>query len=833
MSDISAFTAPEMKGNSFASIEDEANLLTADTAARLLASYPCCFLYGKGETHQDKHGKTIVSGGKDPIGGGWQVKPQRHWKGRGVGVICGPVPGHDAPPVHGLDFDIIYNKPAKAMMEWMRSFIAGKEGFALSRIGKAPKALIPFIIEDSEPLEKAAFTTEGFYPAGSTTMSDAEKCQLEVLGKGNQFVAYHSHPDTGQPYRWDMFGAGLVDQLYDAEPSDLLKLTRDDLAEIKAAFERIMGECGLESRSAIKARLAADKRQGVTPTNKPTHNASGEIISYTGHTVDELLDYIPNGGDVDYDEWLSILAAVHEATNGNSEHTARRWSASNGGKHDDDKFYKTWQSLGSYNGPRRDIATLVYLAKQNGLPSKKKAPPAPVDPATIFQSDPKEDEGARPGEFDVPDSCKESFVVQLGAEIARVTEMPESTVIMTTMAALSGILSTTYTTGYPDGTRLPIGLNVVAEQPPGAAKSRALNKVIKPWLKAIKRYNGKQAEKAKAESDETGEEVKPFYIPYPISNATPEAVEQTMTEAGTGHFFLQSAEQGLVKILFGEGQKDRPKNFDLALKGFNGEFHAGVRVTRKKIEREVYGAVVCFAQAGSIKTILNNSDGDGLAERFLHIAEPHRLGQRTHNAGNLNEWMEQEYIALLDQLLMDFDQLQEKGDLDGLRYLGFSSEAMEVIRQFKIKLEPKMQLHADNGENSMTAFLAKADIQARKIAAVMYLSDCLSKCKPFLATIPDHYLNAAIELTEAALDHVEQVLTSLERMGPDAAKAAIYRQFDRKDGRTARELKQNLKKVKPFKDHATPNGYIERIIKGMVNRGELIFDPTDKKLRLG
>ena len=459
--------------------------------------------------------------------------------------------------------------------------------------------------------------------------------------------------------------------------------------------------------------------------------------------------------------------------------------------------------------------------------------PAPVDPATIFQSDPKEDEGARPGEFAVPDSCKESFVVQFGAEIARVTEMPESTVIMTTMAALSGILSTTYTTGYPDGTRLPIGFNVVAEQPPGAAKSRALNKVIKPWLKAIKRYNGKQAEKAKAESDETGEEVKPFYIPYPISNATPEAVEQTMTEAGTGHFFLQSAEQGLVKILFGEGQKDRPKNFDLALKGFNGEFHAGVRVTRKKIEREVYGAVVCFAQAGSIKTILNNSDGDGLAERFLHIAEPHRLGQRTHNAGNLNEWMEQEYTALLDQLLMDFDQLQEKGDLDGLRYLGFSSEAMEVIRQFKIKLEPKMQLHADNGENSMTAFLAKADIQARKIAAVMYLSDCLSKCKPFMATIPDHYLNAAIELTEAALGHVEQVLTSLERMGPDAAKAAIYRQFDRKDGRTARELKQNLKKVKPFKDHATPNGYIERIIKGMVNRGELIFDPTDKKLRLG
>lgn len=805
-----------------------ADQLDTKRATRLMGAYPCCFLYNKGEIRSD--GKP--SPGKDPKGAGWQKKPRkaREWDGEGVGVICGPVAGYEK-AVHALDFDIVREPLAEKMHRWIVEFIDRRnpEGFALKRIGKPPKFLVPFVLDESEPLKKTEFTTDSYYPPGLETLDEAERCQLETLGAGNQFVAYHTHPDTGAPYHWDMMGAGFLDQLHDTTPADLLTLTRADLKEIRQAFERIMDEGSMVSKKAAKAR----QREESNYAGASDHNASGEPISKTGHTVHELLQFIPN--DCDYDEWFRLLAAIDEAyraVGSNGEHEARRWSVANG-KHDDAEFNKTWNSLGKYNGTPANIGTLVYLAQQNGLPSKKKTPPTPVDPATIFQSDPKEDEGARPGEFAVPDSCKESFVVQFGAEIARVTEMPESTVIMTTMAALSGILSTTYTTGYPDGTRLPIGLNVVAEQPPGAAKSRALNKVIKPWLKAIKRYNGKQAEKAKAESDETGEEVKPFYIPYPISNATPEAVEQTMTEAGTGHFFLQSAEQGLVKILFGEGQKDRPKNFDLALKGFNGEFHAGVRVTRKKIEREVYGAVVCFAQAGSIKTILNNSDGDGLAERFLHIAEPHRLGQRTHNAGNLNEWMEQEYTALLDQLLMDFDQLQEKGDLDGLRYLGFSSEAMEVIRQFKIKLEPKMQLHADNGENSMTAFLAKADIQARKIAAVMYLSDCLSKCKPFLTTIPDHYLNASIELTEAALGHVEQVLTSLERMGPDAAKAAIYRQFDRKDGRTARELKQNLKKVKPFKDHATPNGYIERIIKGMVNRGELIFDPTDEKLRLG
>lgn len=809
-------------------VEQDPNQLTADTAAKLLKAFPCCFLYNKGEQRADG----TLAPGKDPKGKGWPDNPQRRWNGRGVGVICGPVPEHEAPPVYGLDFDIVYSKPAKAMLEWLEGFIAGKQGFALSRVGKAPKTLIPFTIDDSEPLRK--INSEKFYPVGSAEMDDAEKCQLEILGAGNQFVAYHAHPDTGEPYRWDMFGTGFIDQLYDTEPGELLKLTRDDLAEIQAAFEHLMVEHGLESSRSIKARLADEKKQGATPTNKPTHNASGEVVSYTGHTISELLDYIPNGGDVDYDEWLAVLAAINEATSGSGEHEARRWSASNGSKHDEDKFNKTWASLGEYTGPRRDLATLVYLAKKNGLPTRKKADPASINPETIFSDDKDNEEPARPGDFIIPQSCKGSFVVQLGAEIARVTEMPESTVVMTTMAALSGILSTTYTTGYPDGARLPIGMNVVAEQPPGAAKSRALNKIIKPWLKSVKQYNAKETERVEAANEENeGEQEKPFYITYPISNATPEAVEQVMTKANTGHFFLQSAEQGLVKILFGDGQKDRPKNFDLALKGFNGEFHAGCRVTRDKIEREVYGAVVCFAQAGSIKTILNNSDGDGLAERFIHIAEPHRLGQRTHDTGPMSEWMEHEYQALISQVLMDFQGIDEKGDLDSLKYLGFSSKANGIIQKYKIRLEPKMQLHADNGENSMTAFLAKADIQARKMAAVMYLSDCLSAGKPRLATIPDDYLNAAIELTDAALGHIEQVLTSLERMGPDAAKAAIYRQFDRKDGRTARELKQNLKKVKPFKDHATPYAYIERIIKGMVNRGDLIYDPADKKLRLG
>lgn len=443
-------------------------------------------------------------------------------------------------------------------------------------------------------------------------------------------------------------------------------------------------------------------------------------------------------------------------------------------------------------------------------------------------------EPERPGAFPIPESCKGSFAVRMGLDMARVTEMPEATSVMTALGAFSGIVSMAFTTGYNDGQRLPLGLYVVGEQPPATAKSRLLNSFVTPWLLALRRYNAEAIDLAELASED-GEKVKPKTLVYPFSNATPEAMEQAMTEAGTGHFWLQSAEQGAIRMLFGDGVKDRPKNFDLALKGFNGEFHASARVTRKQLEREVYGSITVLAQAGSIRTILANSDGDGLAERFLCVAEPHNLGSRKHEnpdpCGQLKEGFARAIQGTVEH--MKAIPEGERGELDGLKYIGFSSDAHRVLRDHKRRIEPRLAHHADNGDMTMTAMLGKSDIQAMKLAAVMYLSDCLAAAQPYLMQVPDSYLAAALELVEANLAHIEQVLVSMDKMGPEAAREAIRRQFDRKDKRTVRDILQNVKKVKPFKDNAKPSQYARRIIDGMINRGDLIHDPIAKTLSLG
>nr|WP_299380152.1 DUF3987 domain-containing protein [uncultured Halomonas sp.] len=467
--------------------------------------------------------------------------------------------------------------------------------------------------------------------------------------------------------------------------------------------------------------------------------------------------------------------------------------------------------------------------------SRNRSNVVPIKPEQTAQaSGNNDDEPKRPGTFAIPQSCRDTFIVRMGLDMARVTEMPEATAVMTALGAFSGIASTAFTTGYRDGERLPIGLNIVGEQPPATAKSRLLNSFVTPWLKALRKYNAKAIEAAQ-EAAEDGAKAKPRTLAYPQSNATPEAIEQGMTEADTGHFWLQSAEQGAIKMLFGDGVKDRPKNFDLALKGFNGEFHASARVTRNKLQREVYGAITVLAQSGSIRTVLANSDGDGLAERFLYVAEPHNLGRRKHEYPAPSSILRERFSTAVDSVMTALGAIPEgeRGELDGLKYVGFSSAAHDSIVAHKRRIEPRLEYHANNGDMTMASMLGKADIQAMKIAAVMYLSDCLSTGKPYMATVPDSYLSAAFELVEANLAHVEEILTSMEKMGPEAAREVIRRQFDSKSTRTVREIVQNVKKVRPFKDNAQPSKYARSIVEGMINRGDLLLNSKTKELKLG
>lgn len=445
----------------------------------------------------------------------------------------------------------------------------------------------------------------------------------------------------------------------------------------------------------------------------------------------------------------------------------------------------------------------------------------PVDPNEL------EDTPVRAQHIKIPESINESFLVGFARDLAEVIEMPVGTVLLTVAGVVSNILANAYKTGYADGSSLNIGLYVALEQPPSTSKSRLLQTCLKPWQRLIKKNNDSAGPKESTSSEEVS------LLLQPISNATPEAVENQMFEHHTHNFFMASAEQGLTNMLFAK-HDNRPKNFDLALKGFAGEFHSSTRVTRKGISGEVWGGICVIAQTGTIRTILNGSDGDGLAERFLYAAEPHNLGKRKHANLTPCKDMQARYAQMVTKLLETYQgkiSKPLKGHFEHLRTLSICPIGSELLLEYKRASEPKCAEHMQDGELMMVSLLGKGDMQAMKLAATFYLSDCLSQGKTPEETIPHKYVQASIELVDVLNTHTYDIMQQSEQLGINAAKAAVYRQFERVDIRTERQLKQNLKKVKPFRDAESPTKYIDRVVKGMVNRGELM--QQGKSLMLG
>ena len=319
------------------------SVISPERAKKLIANYPCC---------------SIINGTKRPVGIGWQTKPISAYTGQGLGIICGEVVGYST-PIYGLDADIISTDAAKAFAGELESILP----YPPTRVGLAPKFLIPFTLAEceSQPLQKAEYTSKSFYPDG--VLSKKDKCQLEVLGQGNQFIGYHIHPDTKQPYQWHNFS------ICDLNPEDLPVLTRRQLAEIKAIFIKIMDQFGLK---------ILQKPKDAEPL--PVFEQSFGFVSKAGYKLNDVLAYLPSAC-MEYDEWQKTLAAIHAATNGQGVQEAYAWSCNN--KHEDGKFYTAWNSFGKYSGAKADWGSLITMAKDNGMPAIN----APIADASKLFSD--------------------------------------------------------------------------------------------------------------------------------------------------------------------------------------------------------------------------------------------------------------------------------------------------------------------------------------------------------------------------------------------------------------------------------------------------------------
>jgi hypothetical protein len=161
----------------------------------------------------------IKPGTKRPPFDGWEdIRATKKQLGRwidngrskhGVGVLTRLTPLVD---IDCRDPDIV---------EKMIAFTEELLGESLQRVGQAPKTGI--VYRAAEPFKKVNSKT---FIDPDNREDDSGKVigqKLEVLGDGQQFVAFAIHPDTQEPYRWlDKEGP------HNAPAAELPEITRDD-----------------------------------------------------------------------------------------------------------------------------------------------------------------------------------------------------------------------------------------------------------------------------------------------------------------------------------------------------------------------------------------------------------------------------------------------------------------------------------------------------------------------------------------------------------------------------------------------------------------------------
>jgi hypothetical protein len=147
-----------------------------------------------------------------------------------------------------IDIDILNPEAAVAVEELARERFE-ERGFILVRIGRAPKRAILLRTEANAPFKKIARS----FVSPSSSERAPEK--IEVLGDGQQVVAFGIHPDTHQPYRW--FGGEPGNIRWD----DLPFVSADEAQQfVEDAARLLVSEFGytpLASRQKEKANGGA------------------------------------------------------------------------------------------------------------------------------------------------------------------------------------------------------------------------------------------------------------------------------------------------------------------------------------------------------------------------------------------------------------------------------------------------------------------------------------------------------------------------------------------------------------------------------------------------
>jgi KaiC/GvpD/RAD55 family RecA-like ATPase len=271
----------------------------------------------------------------------------------GVGVLAATTPA--------IDVDILDEEVAQQMSDEIDRIFAGQA--LMTRTGRAPKFLIPF--RSDEPFRKL---TSKVYSDGK------HEHKVEILGDGQQWVAYHIHPGTELPYAWwdGVADDGIVSVALTALPL----LSRSDGQRVIDAFELLAAGMVAAGRWAANSTPAVRIREDVA-RDDPFAGFAEPVSDLTRAQIEALVHKCDSSA---YDRWIDVGMMLHHQYAAGEEgfEIWEAWSA-NAHNYDAEAMRPHWESFGNSSAAPRTIRGLL---KEFGQP--KSAEPTDADRAFRF-----------------------------------------------------------------------------------------------------------------------------------------------------------------------------------------------------------------------------------------------------------------------------------------------------------------------------------------------------------------------------------------------------------------------------------------------------------------
>lgn len=348
------------------------------------------------------------------------------FRNAGIGLLCGEI--------RGIDIDV-RNEEVSARIEKLAKTMLPNMSAAPRRIGQWPKTLLMVRSTPGPKMSTAPYKLES-----DTFDNDPHK--VEILGSGQQFVAFGIHPKTQREYEWNGAGDPLT---VTAESLPFVPEAR--LRDFIVAAEQVLVEFG--------TRCGKLGREESGALHKPNDDLTGDYA-----TVASAIQAIPNN-DLSRDDWITMGHAVKGALGEAGRDLWLTWSRSSSKSGKSGVSNTPERQWDTFNPRKIGAGTIYFEAKKNGW--QFPARPAPEQPDYLDEI-PLEGSAEKPAKLSnvipLPARLQLRPVAEIAARPTRAEWLLRPLLERNVLAILYGELGT-----LKSFVSLEIGLSIASGEP--------------------------------------------------------------------------------------------------------------------------------------------------------------------------------------------------------------------------------------------------------------------------------------------------------------------------------------------------------------------------------